>query len=142
MAPKGGAPEGWGPEGWGPEGWGAQNFALFFSLSHPHFHFFSLGVFSCLFSSLWGSSREFWWCFGHSGPQLMCLFSPSGCPVEAPRGFTGQKDTRRSPKREKKNKKREILAGGGGGVQRRWGGPAEGGSGNTHQHTPTHPNTP
>ena len=68
--------------------------------------------FSCLFFSLQVSSLgvlvEFWWCFGWSGPQ-MCLFSPSGCRVEA------AKDTRRF--REKKNenvggrrkKKREIL---------------------------------
>ena len=66
-------------------------FRFFFSFSHPHFHsfflsgdllvefFLSPGLFSCLFSSLWGLLVEFWWCFGRSGPQ-MCLFSPSGCP--------------------------------------------------------------
>ena len=88
-----------GPPGWGPEGWGAQNFALFFSFSHSHFHsfFLSLGIFSCLFFSLRVSSRVFfplsggllvecWWCFGRSGPQ-MCLFSLTSCRVEAPGGL-------------------------------------------------------
>ena len=103
-------PEGWGPnpekgwrqEGWGqeewarsPEGWGAQNFALFFpSPASIFILFFSLWGSSRVFFSLQVSSRvflplsggllvEFWWCFGRSGLQ-MCLFSPSGCPVEAP----------------------------------------------------------
>ena len=55
-----GFPEGWGAEGAGArrvaaEGWTAQNFALFFSLSHRKFHsFFSLwGVFSLNFGGVW-----------------------------------------------------------------------------------------
>ena len=78
--------EGWGPEGWGPELWGARIFwvpkiSRFFCLLP-----LSLGIFSCLSSSLSGSLLvEFWWCFGRSGPQ-MCFFSPSGCRVEAPGG--------------------------------------------------------
>ena len=58
----------------GAEGWvGRQNFALFFPLP-------PLSLFLCLSGCL---LVEFWWCFGRSGPQ-MCLFSPSGCRVEAP----------------------------------------------------------
>ena len=91
--------EGWGPERWehkprkggGPEGWGPRReggpkFRAFFPLPPQFSFFFSL--------SLWVTSRvffplsrgllvEFWWCFGRSGLQ-MCLFSPSGCRVEAP----------------------------------------------------------
>ena len=101
---KGGArtqKKGRGQEGWGPEEWGAK-ISRFFSFSRLHVHSFllSLGIFSCLFFSLRVSSRvffplsggllvEFWWCFGRSGPQ-MCLFSPSGCRVEAPGGLQAE----------------------------------------------------
>ena len=66
---------------------GPPKISLFFFLLPPPFSFFFLsgdllvefflspGLFSCLFSSLWGLLVEFWWCFGRSGPQ-MCLFRP------------------------------------------------------------------
>ena len=78
---------------------------IFFSFSRPHFHsFFSLsGDLLVSFFSLRMSSRvffplsggllvEFWWCFGQSGPQ-MCLFSPSGCRVEAPGSLKAKTST-------------------------------------------------
>ena len=51
---KSGAPKGEGPEVWGPVGCGARNFALFFSVSGPHFlSFFPLlGVFSWNFGGV------------------------------------------------------------------------------------------
>ena len=59
--------------------------AFFFPSPTPIFIlFFSLRVSSRVFFPLSGGLLvEFWWCFGQSGPQ-MCLFSPSGCPVEDP----------------------------------------------------------
>ena len=80
----------------GPKGVESQGWRFFFLLPTPLL-FFSLGIFSCLFFSLRVSSRvflaltgcllvEFRWCFGRSGPP-MCLFSPSGCRVEAPGGL-------------------------------------------------------
>ena len=79
---------------------GCPKFRAFFSFSSSHFDsFFSLSgdLLVSFFLSLRVSSRvffplsggllvEFWWCFGRSGPQ-MCLFSPSGCRVEAPGGL-------------------------------------------------------
>ena len=88
---------------------GAQNFALFsplppsfsclFSLSKDLLvsFFLSLGVFSCPFFSLWGSSRVFFlslgvfsWnfdgVFGRPGPSNVCVFA-SGCRVKAPCGL-------------------------------------------------------
>ena len=58
-------------QGWGPEGWGARNFALFLPSPAPIFaQVLSLGVFSCLFFSLLGSSRVL---FSLSG--VSCVFS-------------------------------------------------------------------
>ena len=82
----------WVPEESGPKGGRPKisRFAFFLPLPFSFF-FFSLslslspGIFSCLFFSLCNSFRGIL-CFGRSGPQ-MCLFSSSGCRVEAPDGL-------------------------------------------------------
>ena len=112
---KGGGPKWRGLKGGGPKG---AFFFFFFSRSHFHSFFslslswdlfvsffFSLGVFSCFFSLSGGLLVEFWLCFEDRGPQ-MCLFSPSGCRVEAPGGLQATKNTpREDPQREEKTQK-------------------------------------
>ena len=69
-----------------PKGGRAKNVALFF-LSRPHLRslFLSLGVFSCLFCSLWGCLLlEFWWCFRRPGPSNVRVFA-LGLSCESPR---------------------------------------------------------
>ena len=130
--------------------------------------FLSLGVFSCLFFSLWGSSRVFFlslwgifsclffslgvfsWNFGGvlvgRDPQ-MCAFSPSFCRGENPGGLQA------APEREKKNengggrgKKARNFGRSGGGRSRggRSGGDRSGERAviwTTHNTHPTHTNT-
>ena len=82
--PKGGW-EGRGEKvGGGHKGWGEPEISRFFFFLLPlpfSFFFLSPDVFSCIVSSLKGSSRGILVGFGRSGPQ-MCLFTPSGCPVK------------------------------------------------------------
>ena len=109
---KGAAPMGGSPnlEKVGPRRVGGPKISRFFFPLPPQFSFFlSLWVSSRVFFPLSrGLLVEFWWCFGRSGLQ-MCLFSPSGCRVEA---------LPAACRREREKKKSEIL-----------GGPAEGRSG-------------
>ena len=82
-------PKKWEPEGWGPKGVGAK-ISRYFSLSRRIIRSFlhSLGVFSCLFFSLWGPKISRW-CFplppqnSFFLPSLgvfSCLFYLSGGP--------------------------------------------------------------
>ena len=94
-----------------PIGWTAQNFAFplplpfrfFFSLcGSSRVFFFSLSeVFSCLFFSLWGSSRGILVVFWSAGALKMCAFSPSGWSVK-PRRLRGRWGFTRKPENSKR----------------------------------------
>ena len=105
-------PEGWkpkprkreGPKGWGPKGgarrWGAQHFAFFcFPLPLPFWlysggllvSFFSLsGVFSCLFFSLWGSSRGIVVVFWIPAPSNVHVWESPQTPREKKKAKMGK----------------------------------------------------
>ena len=139
-----------GREGWGPEG-GGPKFRACFSLSRPHFRFFSslwgtsrvffflslsLRVFSCLFFSL-SLSEVLPWNFVElhtTAQEPVRAFEGAGAsntPKYQRRLQGVEKDTRRPRERKKereREKKREILGGPAeGGVQRR-GGLGQGGA--------------
>ena len=76
MGPKGKAQRGGGPKGL--EG-GGPKISRFFPSLAPIFvslFFLSLGVFSCLFFSLWGSSREILVVFWSAGTLKCARFRP------------------------------------------------------------------
>ena len=90
-------------------------FRSFFSFSHPHFHsfFLSLGMFSCLFSSLWRLLVEFWWCFGQLGTSNVLVFAGAAgashdsprtpnVHISGPRRFKHHQNSTKKTKRESK----------------------------------------